>query len=137
MKELHEGRSRRHFVTEIIQTKILDVGYWWPTMYRDMHEYYKSYDACQRTKGLAAQSFTKLVTSFQKKPFMKWRLDFVGPIKLAKRYIRKKIILVATYYAIKWVEVRALRTNIVTIATKFLYECILTRFGCPLTIVTN
>jgi transposase InsO family protein len=31
---------------------------------------------------------------------------------------------------------RALRTNTVTVTSKFLYECILTMFGCPLTIVT-
>ncbi len=49
MKESHEGPSRRHFVTEIMQRKILDVGYWWPTMYRDVHDYCKSCDACQRT----------------------------------------------------------------------------------------
>ncbi len=28
-----------------------------------------------------------------------------------------------------------LRTNTIAITTNFLYECILTRFGCPLTIV--
>jgi hypothetical protein len=28
-------------------------------------------------------------------------------------------------------------TNIVTITTIFLYECILTRFGCPLTIIID
>jgi hypothetical protein len=49
MKESHEGPSRRHFVTELMQRKILDVGYWWPTMYRNVHDYCKSCDACQRT----------------------------------------------------------------------------------------
>jgi len=68
---------------------------------------------------------------------MKWGLDFVGPIKLAKRNTWNKYIFVATNYAIKWVETRALRTNTIVVIENILYECILTRFGCPLTIVTD
>jgi hypothetical protein len=49
MKKLHERPSRGHFATKITQKNILDIGYWWPTMYKDVHDYYKSYDACQRT----------------------------------------------------------------------------------------
>jgi hypothetical protein len=106
-------------------------------MYRDVHDYYKSCDACQRIGGLAIQSLTKLVTSLPKEPFMKWGIDFVGPIKVVGRYTRIKCILVSTDYATKWVEVRTLRTNIAAFKTKFLYECILTRIRCPLTIVTD
>jgi len=58
-----------------------------------------------------------MVTSLPKEPFMKRGFDFVGPIKLAWRYTRNKYILVTTYYAIKWVEARALKINI-TIVTK-------------------
>jgi hypothetical protein len=36
-----------------------------------------------KKKGLAIESLTKLVISFLEEPFMKWGLDFVGPIKLA------------------------------------------------------
>ncbi len=68
---------------------------------------------------------------------MKWGLDFVGPIKPVSRHIGKKYILIATNYATKWVEARALKTIIATIVAKFLYECMLTRFKCPLTIVTD
>jgi transposase InsO family protein len=68
---------------------------------------------------------------------MKWGLDFVGPIKPAKRDTWNKYIFVATNYTTKWVETRALRTNTIIVIAKILYECILTRFGCPLTIVTN
>jgi hypothetical protein len=44
-----------------------------------MINYYKSCDVCQRTRGLATQSFVKLVTSLLEEP---WGLDFVGPVKL-------------------------------------------------------
>jgi hypothetical protein len=39
MKELLEGPSRMHFATEIMQRKVLNVGYWWPIMYKDVHGY--------------------------------------------------------------------------------------------------
>jgi hypothetical protein len=106
-------------------------------MYRDVHDYFTSCDACQRIKGLATQSLVKMVTSFPKEPLMKWGLDFLGLIKLTWKYIGNKYIMVATNYAIKWVEARALKINTTTIIAKKLYECILTRFECPLIIVTT
>jgi hypothetical protein len=78
-----------------------------------------------------------LVTTFSKEPFMKCGLDFTCSIKLIGRLTWNKYIVVVTYYATKWVEAKAFLTNIVVITTRFLYENILTIFGCLLTIVTN
>ncbi len=59
------------------------------------------------------------------------------PIKPIGKYTGNKFIIIATDYATKWVEARALKTNTAVAIAKKLYECILIRFGCPLTIVTN
>jgi hypothetical protein len=44
LQELHGGVVGGHFSFDITVKKILDVGYWWPTMNR--HAYYRTYDQC-------------------------------------------------------------------------------------------
>ncbi len=78
-----------------------------------------------------------MVITLPEEPFIKWGLDFIGPIKLVRRLTRNKYILEVTNYATKWVEAKTLRTNTIIVITRFLYEYILTRFGCPLTIIAD
>ncbi len=92
---------------------------------------------CKKTCNLLTQNLAKLVTTSPKEPFQKWRLDFIRLVKLARKLSSNWYILVAINYATKWVEAQALHTNIIIIIVKFLYEHIFTRFGCPLTIITD
>ncbi len=115
--------------------KILDAGYWQPTLFKDTHDFCKSCDNYQKIGGLRTKSLAKLVTTLLEEPFMKWGLNFIGPIKPVGRLTRNKYILVVTDYATKWVEAKAFKTNVIVVTTRFMYENILTRFGCPLTIV--
>jgi hypothetical protein len=62
----------------------LDAGYWWPNLFKDTHEFCRSCDNYQKIGGLKTKSLAKLVTTLLEKHFMKWGLDFMNPIKLAK-----------------------------------------------------
>ena len=70
-------------------------------------------------------------------PFQKWGLEFVGPFTPAAARTGNKYILVAIDYCTKWVEAKPLRDNIEASTTKFLYEHIWCRFGCPIELISD
>ena len=55
----------------------------------------------------------------------------MGPIAPASRNGQKCYILVACAYVTKWAEAVATKNNNTNIVATFLYENIITRFGCP------
>ena len=69
-------------------------------------------------------------------PFQKWGMDFVRQFKLEVIRTDNRYIIVATDYCTKWIEAKPLRDNTATSATKFLYENIWCRFGCPIELVS-
>jgi hypothetical protein len=68
---------------------------------------------------------------------MKWGLDFMGPIKPIAKNTSNQYIIVAIDYTIKWVEAKVLGNNITKNIAKYIYENIITRFGCPTHFVSD
>jgi hypothetical protein len=57
--EMHEGPIGRHYGIETIVNKLLNYGYWWPTMQKETTQLCQSCEICQwlgplnsTTKGL-------------------------------------------------------------------------------------
>nr|GEW42223.1 retrovirus-related Pol polyprotein from transposon 17.6 [Tanacetum cinerariifolium] len=83
--------------------KVFDLGFYWPTIYRDAHDLVKNCDVCQR-KGKISQRDEMPQNSIQVcEIFYIWGIDFMGsfPSSTGSKYI-----LVAVDYLSKWVEAK-------------------------------
>jgi predicted deacetylase len=93
LQEFHGGIIGGNFFFNIIKRKILDADYWWPTMNCDVHEYYQTYDQCQKTNNMLTHNVAKLVITLPREPFQKWGLDFIGFVKPTNRLSGNRYIL--------------------------------------------
>lgn len=70
-------------------------------------------------------------------PFEKWVIDFIGPIDPSEKHSEARFIITRVEYLTKWAEVEPTKDCTTNIATRFLYENIINRYGCPLSIVSD
>ena len=135
LKACHDEPCGGHFADKRTAYKILHLGYYWPSLFKDAKEYVKRCDICQRVGKPSPSGEMPLQPQVHIEPFEKWALDFVGPISPPSR--QKKYILVCTDYVTKWVEAKPLLSAIEASVVNFIFEDIFTRFGVPREIVTN
>ncbi|GJT09825.1 reverse transcriptase domain-containing protein [Tanacetum coccineum] len=121
----HNGPTGGHYGANYTAKKVFDLGFYWPTIYKDAHELVKNYDSCQR-QGKISQRDEMPQNSIQVcEIFDVWGIDFMGPFPSSRG---NKYILVAVDYLSKWVEAKALPTNDARVVVKFL-KSLFARFG--------
>ena len=64
-------------------------------------------------------------------------MDFVGPISPPGKWTSARYIITATDYLTRWVEATPMKYCSATTATKFLFENVVTRFGCPKILISD
>lgn len=65
------------------------------------------------------------------RPFDKWAIDFVGPINPTTKKSETRYIITTTEYLTWWAEAQAVKDCSSAMAAHFIFENIVTRFGCP------
>lgn len=66
-----------------------------------------------------------------------WAIDFVGPFHNSGQRTGARYIITVVEYVIKWVEEEPIESCTKEVAAKFIYENIITRFGFPLTLISD
>ena len=51
LRDMHEGVCGGHYMAKTIAPNVLRSGFWWPTLFKDTHEFVKKCDACQKFGG--------------------------------------------------------------------------------------
>nr|GFA69164.1 reverse transcriptase domain-containing protein [Tanacetum cinerariifolium] len=122
-----------HHGANLTAKKIFDASFFWPTVYKDAHEFVKNCDSCQ-WQGKISQRDEMPQNSIQTcEIFDVWGIDFMGPFPSSRG---NKYILVAVDYLSKWVEAKALPTNDARVVCKFL-KSLYARFGSPRAIICD
>ena len=88
--------------------KLVQAGYYWPTMQKDTEAYVKTCDKCQRVSNIIRQLTKELTLMTTPWPFTQWGLDIVGPFPTGIRQL--KFLIMGIDYFTKWVEAEALAT---------------------------
>ena len=66
-----------------------------------------------------------------------WAIDFIGPFLVPAKRTGVRYIITAIEYVTKWEEAEPVETCSNEVAAKFIYENIITGFGCPLTLISD
>ncbi|KAL3689788.1 hypothetical protein R1sor_016097 [Riccia sorocarpa] len=137
LKSCHSDEAGGHFSEELTAQKIYLAGYWWPPVHKDCDNYVKRCDACQRQSRPVSKYAALLSPMLAARPFQKWGIDFIGPINPPSRNTRHKYINVATDYVTKWAEAASFIRARGSVTVQFLHHNIISRFGVPITIITD
>jgi hypothetical protein len=135
IREVHTGICGTHAGPRSIATRIMHLGYYWPTMYADAKNEVRKCEGCQIHALVQRTPKNNLILVMSPWPFYKWGVNIVGPFPEAPGRIN--FLLVVVDYFTKWPEVKPLATITGTKVVKFVWEQIACRFGLPGKIVSN
>ena len=129
---VHNHPMGGHFGKDATYNKI-STRFWWKGMYKDIEEYIKTCDSCQRRGNKGGIGYLNPIKVG--KPFERIGIDFVGPLEKTKK--GNKYILVVTDYLTKWPEAKAMKEATAENVIEFIYKRIICTHGCPKVILSD
>src|SRR5688572_11700248 len=129
---IHNHPTGGHFGKNATYNKI-STRFWWKGMYKDIENYIKTCDACQRRGNKGGKGYLNPIKVG--KPFERIGIDFVRPLEKTKN--GNRYILVVTDYLTKWPEAKPIKEATSENVVQFIYERIICRHGCAKIILSD
>ena len=133
LRHCHDGPTGGHQNANYTTRKVLESGFYWPTLFRDAHQLVKVCDKCQRSGNISSRNEMPQHGIQVCEIFDVWGIDFMGPFPSS---YGNKYILVAVDYLSKWPEAQALPTNDARVVVRFLKK-LFSRFGTPRALISD
>jgi hypothetical protein len=130
LSELHAGEVSGHFGGDTTSHKVLRVGYYCPTLFKDFHALCRKCIIFQKVAGQVKKAAFPLQPVTVDSPFQQWGLDIIGPINPSSSQQHKYIITTTDYFT-RWSEVVPLKVVNTNQVVSFLNSHIITRFAIP------
>ncbi|WVZ21467.1 hypothetical protein V8G54_008789 [Vigna mungo] len=131
----HDTLVGGHFGPTRTARRVLDSGFFWPTLFKDAYNFVKSCEVCQKAGGnITRRNEMPLQKIIFCEIFDVWGIDFMGPLPNSSGY---SYILLAVDYVSRWVEAKATRSNDARTVSQFLKTNIFCRFGVPKAIISD
>lgn len=114
--------------------KILQCGFFWPSLFKDAYDFCIRCERCQKMGNLSSRNQMPLNPILIVELFDVWGIDFMGPFPPSNGFL---YILLAVDYVSKWVEAIPSKTNDSRVVLRFIKEHIFSRFGTPRAIISD
>ena len=123
-----------HFGGQRTAAKVLQSGFYWPSLFKDAYQFVSTCDKCQRMGNISRKDEPPMHPILEVELFDLWGIDFMGPFPASYSNL---YILLAVDYVSKWVEAIPTRTNDAKVVAQFLRSNIFSRFGTPRALITD
>ncbi|XP_058181163.1 uncharacterized protein LOC131299595 [Rhododendron vialii] len=123
-----------HYSSKKTSAKVLQCGFYWPTLRKDAYHFCTTYECCQKLGSMTRKDEMPLTSILVVEIFDCWGIDFMGPFPVS---FGNLYILLAMDYVSKWVEAIVTRTNDAKVVVEFLKDNILSQFGMPRAIISD
>ena len=134
LRKCHSGEYGGHHAGDRTSHKVLQSGFYWPTLFEDARKFVLSCDECQRVGNISRRQEMPMNYSLVIEPFDVWGFDYMGPFSSSQGYTH---ILVAVDYVTKWVEAIPTKSADHKTSIKMLKDVIFPWFGVPRYLMTD